>query len=130
MNVLKLFITLPLLVSTYACNTTDNTAEKEKPTFEYETVVDSLVIDHNGDTINRRDTKNRKQGKWVINHQGQNNKSITSINSDQLETEGYYKNDKKEGYWKVLSDQGLAVDSILYINGVQQITKPKTYTVN
>ncbi|MBP7808934.1 MAG: hypothetical protein KA163_06560 [Bacteroidia bacterium] len=113
-----------LLTSIWACNT----PKKENRDFQWAQIVGNTYLDTGGDTVNRFDTKNRKQGKWMVWREGANENSSTNINS--LESEGFYKNDKKEGYWKNYTLYGEITDSILYVNGIQQITNPKTYTVN
>ena len=60
-----------------------------------------------GDTINRIDEKNWKQGNWIIF-----DKSKTSI----IE-EGVFKNNRRSGVWKKYYDSGKAKHEITYIKG-------------
>ncbi|HTR28046.1 MAG TPA: hypothetical protein VMH27_02180 [Puia sp.] len=57
------------------------------------------TIGPHGDTLNGVDQQNRKQGKWV-NH-------YDEIRGEPgFEEQGIYKDDKKEGVWKLFSLQG------------------------
>jgi len=52
-----------------------------------------------GDTLNRLDMSGKKQGPWV-NH-------VDQLRGEPgFEEEGYYKNDRKEGDWRIYSLQG------------------------
>ncbi|MBP6430781.1 MAG: hypothetical protein KA319_03360 [Ferruginibacter sp.] len=53
----------------------------------------------NGDTLNLIDAKKQKQGKWV-------NTIPEQRGNEGYEEEGIYKNDKKEGYWRLYNLQG------------------------
>ena len=53
----------------------------------------------NGDTLNRVDQQDRKQGPWVIHHD--------SLRGEPgYEEEGYFKNNRKEGEWRLFSLMG------------------------
>ena len=52
-----------------------------------------------GDTLNRIDMKNRKQGPWVNHYDGVRGEP-------GYEEEGWYKNDRKEGEWRLFSLMG------------------------
>lgn len=84
-----------------------------------------IYIDSNGDTINKFDSNNLRQGKWVVYRQG-DDRSITNINS--IDSVGVYKDNIKVGYWKKYSKYGDIVDSAFYENGVIKIDSNKTYT--
>src|SRR5579871_5810378 len=57
------------------------------------------TIGPRGDTLNGIDKQNRKQGKWV-NH-------YDEIRGEKgFEEQGVYKDDKKEGVWKLFSLEG------------------------
>lgn len=86
-----------------------------------------IFLDQYGDTINKVDDQNQRQGKWMIYSNEGNERSISKPNT--LSDEGYYKDGLKEGYWKMYSEHG-DVDSILYIHGVQQIDPGKTYVIH
>src|SRR5450631_2704376 len=59
----------------------------------------SFIIGVKGDTLNKTDSKSFKQGKWVIR--------INEIRGEPgNEEEGEYKNDRKEGTWRIYSLQG------------------------
>lgn len=61
------------------------------------------------DVINRIDKANMKQGKW-----------ITFYDNWQIEEEGEYKNDLKNGYFKLYSKEGVLISTAKYIEGVLQ----------
>lgn len=84
-----------------------------------------VVVDPGGNVVNQVDDNNSKQGKWLIYHEGNEN---TMTNLRWIIYEGWYKDDKKVGYWKEFSRYGEVVDSIFYVEGVQKIEKSKTYT--
>jgi antitoxin component YwqK of YwqJK toxin-antitoxin module len=56
-------------------------------------------LSENGDTLNLIDAKKQKQGKWV-------NTIPEQRGNEGFEEEGIYKNDKKEGYWRLYNLQG------------------------
>ncbi len=57
------------------------------------------IISPKGDTLNAVDQQNRKQGRWV-NH-------FDEVRGEPgYEEEGLYKNDKKEGTWRLYNLQG------------------------
>lgn len=60
-----------------------------------------------GDTINRRDEYNMKQGLWVFNDNASGN----------VLTAGYYKNDKKEDFWVKFDSNGFKISEFQYKNG-------------
>lgn len=77
----------------------------------------SFALSQTGDTINRVDKKDLKQGKWVIN--------VPELRGEPgyVET-GYYKNGKKEGTWKIYNktEDLLAMEQYLFggKDGIQQ----------
>ncbi len=77
--------------------------------------------------INRTDSNNLKQCKWQVYKQG-DSRSATHINA--VDSEGYYKNNIKTGYWKKYSYNGETIDSVLYENGIAKPEANKTYTFN
>lgn len=53
----------------------------------------SFIISVKGDTLNRVDQNNKKQGPWVIH--------VDALRGEQgYEEEGYFADDKKEGTWR------------------------------
>jgi hypothetical protein len=59
----------------------------------------SFIIGVKGDTLNKVDAKNQKQGKWVIR--------VDELRGEPgYEEEGVFKNNRKEGYWRIYSLQG------------------------
>jgi antitoxin component YwqK of YwqJK toxin-antitoxin module len=59
----------------------------------------SYVMGVKGDTLNRVDQQDRKQGPWVV--------KVPDLRGERgYEEEGYFKNDKKEGRWVRYSLQG------------------------
>lgn len=77
------------------------------------------------DTVNLTDANGLKQGKWVVFRQA-DEKSVTKMNS--LDSVGYYKDNKKTGYWKKYSLRGEKVDSVFYEGGIVKLESNKTYT--
>lgn len=77
--------------------------------------------------INRRDENGLKQGRWYLFYPG-----------GRIQTEGVYKNDKKNGYFKEYSENGDLLKVSKYVDDVlqteaQEIQKPeiqKTYYPN
>ena len=69
----------------------------------------SFSLSQTGDTINRIDKKDLKQGKWVIN--------VPELRGEPAYIEtGFYKNGKKEGIWKIYdnTEDLLAVEQYKY----------------
>jgi len=59
----------------------------------------SYIIGAKGDTLNKVDSKNQKQGKWVIR--------VDEVRGEPgYEEEGEFKNNRKEGTWRIYSLQG------------------------
>jgi antitoxin component YwqK of YwqJK toxin-antitoxin module len=59
----------------------------------------SFTIGVKGDTLNKVDLKNQKQGKWVIR--------VDEVRGEPgYEEEGEFKNNRKEGTWRIYSLQG------------------------
>jgi hypothetical protein len=60
------------------------------------------IISVRGDTLNRVDMKDKKQGPWAI--------SVPDLRGERgYEEEGYFENDMKEGTWKRYSLQGIKI---------------------
>lgn len=75
------------------------------------------IIGIKGDTLNRVDQKNQKQGPWVVR--------VNEVRGEPgYEEEGIFKNDKKEGVWRRYNLQGdlIAVENYRWGNkdGAQQ----------
>ena len=59
----------------------------------------TYIIGVKGDTLNKVDAKSMKQGKWVVH--------IDEVRGEPgYEEEGEYKNNRKEGTWRIYSLQG------------------------
>jgi hypothetical protein len=59
----------------------------------------TYVIGVKGDTLNKVDSKNLKQGKWVIR--------VDEVRGEPgYEEEGVFKNNRKEGIWRIYSLEG------------------------
>jgi hypothetical protein len=59
----------------------------------------SFIIGVKGDTLNKVDSKNLKQGKWVVR--------VDEVRGEPgNEEEGEFKNNRKEGTWRIYSLQG------------------------
>lgn len=79
------------------------------------------------DTVNLIDCDKNKQGRWVVTKNiipkfsilpTDNNKTLHSKIIRRVVEEGYYRDNKKEGYWKYYNEEdGSVKDSVLYING-------------
>jgi hypothetical protein len=72
----------------------------------------------NGDTINLIDYKGRKQGHWIITKFAILNKH-NPAEPVRFE-EGFYKDNKKEGFWRKFSNVGDQTDSTFYENGIEK----------
>jgi hypothetical protein len=59
----------------------------------------TFIIGVKGDTLNKVDAKNQKQGKWV-------NRVDEVRGEPGYEEEGEYKNNRKEGTWRIYSLEG------------------------
>ena len=70
----------------------------------------------NGDTINRLDTANMKQGRWMVYNK---TKKLPDYTDDQLVEEGNYVDGKKEGVWKKYWNNGKLASEITYKNNLQ-----------
>ncbi|MGZ3931317.1 MAG: hypothetical protein ACXVPQ_10335 [Bacteroidia bacterium] len=84
-----------------------------------------VFIDQYGDTVNRTDNKGRRQGKWVIYRAGIDGSLSGSYGIDSV---GYFKDNKKVGFWKKISKWGELVDSVRYENCIVKLEPGKTYT--
>ena len=75
------------------------------------------IIGFNGDTLNCKDKKGQKQGKWT-------NKVEELRGEPGYEEEGVYQNNEKTGYWRVFTLQGdlIGIETYRYgqKNGLQQ----------
>ncbi len=59
----------------------------------------TFIIGVKGDTLNKTDAKNQKQGKWVVR--------IDEVRGEPgYEEEGVFKNNRKEGTWRIYSLEG------------------------
>jgi hypothetical protein len=77
----------------------------------------SYILGRRGDTLNRVDQQNLKQGPWVV--------SVPEYRGERAyEEEGSYLNDLKEGLWKRFSLEGVKIAEENYrwgkLNGKQQ----------
>jgi antitoxin component YwqK of YwqJK toxin-antitoxin module len=77
----------------------------------------NYILSVRGDTLNRIDMKDRKQGPWVIN--------VPDLRGERgYEEEGYFENDLKEGSWKKFSLEGVKIAEETYrwgkLHGRQQ----------
>jgi hypothetical protein len=77
----------------------------------------TYILSPKGDTLNRVDTKGRKQGPWVVN--------VPDLRGERgYEEEGNFENDLKEGEWKKFSLEGVKIAEENYrwgkLNGKQQ----------
>ena len=62
----------------------------------------SFVLSRGGDTLNRVDFKDNKQGPWVL--------SVPALRGERgYEEEGYFLNDQREGAWKRFSLEGVKI---------------------
>ncbi len=70
----------------------------------------SFKISERGDTINKVDKKNFKQGKWVL-------RTEELRGEPGFEEEGRYKDDTKEGIWRRYNLQGDPIGFETYLHG-------------
>ncbi len=68
---------------------------------------------YNGDTINRVDVNNRKQGYWIIFGKM---KQTEGYADSQIIEEGEYINSRKNGHWKAYFSDGKLKSEINYVN--------------
>lgn len=71
-----------------------------------------FVVDR--ENINRRDRNGLKQGKWKFFYPGGN-----------VKTEGNYRDDKRNGYFKEYDEKGMLTDVSKYVNDVRQEEAPE-----
>lgn len=82
----------------------------------------NYVIGVRGDTLNRLDMKDRKQGPWVIH--------VESLRGERgYDEQGYFLNDLKEGTWKRFSPEGIKIAEENYRWGKLD-GRSKYYTFN
>jgi hypothetical protein len=118
MKTFKLF-TLGTIVFFFiqACSDKPKTETAEKMGRGCFDIYELNVLD-NHDTINRQYGDGTKEGHWIIyawidpkeKAVGENNPGRSKI------TEGYYKDNKKEGFWKSFNKDGTLNDSVEYKN--------------
>lgn len=69
-----------------------------------------------GDTVNRIDARNMKQGKWIVRNE-------ENMGEPGYQEEGVFSNDQKEGEWHIFSLMGDPIGTEKYIygqkNGIQ-----------
>lgn len=80
------------------------------------------VLD-NSDTINRTYGDGTKEGHWITFEWTDPNEKMVNENKENLAKagrakieEGYYKDNKKEGFWKFFNKDGTLKDSVEYKN--------------
>ena len=71
-----------------------------------------FVLDR--ENINRKDRNGLKQGKWKFFYA-----------SGKVKTEGVYRDDKRNGYFKEYDEKGLLTDVSKYVNDVRQEAPPE-----
>ncbi len=81
---------------------------------------------YEGDTINRVDENNLKQGFWKIFGRM---KKLPGYEPDQVVEEGKYQNSRKQGFWKKFFPNGKVKNEINYVNSRPSGTY-KTYFEN
>lgn len=91
----------------------------------------NYIIGVKGDTLNRVDLKDRKQGSWVV--------KVESVRGERgYEEEGVYKDDKKDGTWRMYTLEGdlLAMENYrwgqrdgrnTYFNHVGQLVREEAW---
>jgi hypothetical protein len=77
----------------------------------------SFILSPRGDTLNRVDQQNKKQGPWTV--------AVPELRGERgYEEEGYFLNDQKEGVWKRYSLEGVKIAEENYrwgkLNGNQR----------
>lgn len=62
----------------------------------------SFILSPRGDTLNRIDQQNKKQGPWAV--------AVPELRGERgYEEEGYFVNDQREGLWKRYSLEGVKI---------------------
>jgi hypothetical protein len=105
------WLTMIVVLFLIACQTKNTSTEIPKKSClkSFEFIGPNLR-----DTVNRTDC-NGRQGKWIIMEYAVLNKHNSA---EKVKTEeGFYNNNKKEGYWKRFDKFGNLLDSSKYING-------------
>lgn len=72
--------------------------KNSKPEVKQEKIISFEILD-NGDTINKLDSKNRKQGKWIITHQAR-------YGEDGFHEVGTFLDNIKQGKWNTYNLDG------------------------
>ncbi|MCI5056076.1 MAG: hypothetical protein MRY83_08210 [Flavobacteriales bacterium] len=80
-----------------------------------ENIVAQNYILYDGDTINRVDDNNQKQGEWVYFGRMKNE---PEFKPDQIVEEGNFKNNRKQGVWLKYWPNGKVHTLITYVNNV------------
>ncbi len=70
------------------------------------------------DTFNKIDSRNQKQGKWVIRGKHELKKREAGYQHEQKIEEGVYLNNRKEGIWIEYYKNGKERSKLTYVNGV------------
>ncbi len=126
-----ILITLSIFVSCFVSSCNDNTAVsvKQSPINRADTLnigcLSSFEINPFGtnDTINRiYGDKRIKEGYWIIfgfiPTKKEHATSVSKLVRMKL-ADGYYKKDKKEGFWKFYKEDGSLKDSVEYRNDME-----------
>jgi len=96
-----------IVVMIQACNTEPNTTDMND---KHSAGSFELNVHGHNDTINMIYADGSKEGHWIS--------SVWSNGSRVKMEEGYYKDNKKEGYWKFFNKDGSLKDSVEYKNDV------------
>ena len=129
MKKIKVFAILYIgLISIQSCNDSvgDNSKKRTGGSFE----LDGYSL---YDTINLIDADGNKQGHWVnkkfadVSHSINSNYATDTVIESKVKNEieqfkaeeGFYKDNKKKGVWKIFYPSGKIKDSVTYKNGVE-----------
>ena len=81
----------------------------------YTTFAFSILFGQSGDTLNRLDDFERRQGYWII--YGKDKQNTTCYKPEQKIEEGSYVNNKKNGVWKEYFCNGNFKNTLTFANG-------------
>jgi hypothetical protein len=124
----SIVIQILVLAFCFSCSDSVKTSSDKKL---YDIYPDAIIID--GDTVNKS-KDDLKYGRWVtldyVPVKGNSLSSAATRVTQTIVEDGYYKNNKKDGYWKIYERYTGVIDTVLYVDGIQQSRQPKTYTVS
>lgn len=107
--ILVLFLLLPIMGRAQTVSKTKSSGTKSSSTKALSWL--SYEVIENGDTINKTDSKHRKQGAWMIFHEAR-------MGEPALLEFGFYRDDKKQGMWRQFTRTGKLIAAENYKKGL------------